>query len=60
MANVLTKTPFEELLMKRADELAAALTGLSAPVAPLIDERIRRQETMRAVFARGDWLSGVG
>jgi hypothetical protein len=57
LATVLTKTPFEELVIKRADELAAAITGLSAPVAPLIDERIRRQETMRAVFARGDWLT---
>jgi hypothetical protein len=54
---LLTKTPFEEAVFKRADDLAAAVTGLSGPVASLIEERIRRQETMRAVFARGDWLT---
>jgi hypothetical protein len=57
VAAVLMKTPFEEVVIGRADELAAAITALSAPVAPLIEERIRRQETMRAVFARGDWLT---
>lgn len=54
---LLTKTPFEEAVFKRADDLAAAITGLSAPAAPLIEERIRRQETMRAVLARGVWLT---
>lgn len=54
---LLTKTRFEESVFKRADDLAAAITGLSAPVAPLIEERIRRQETMCAVLARGDWLT---
>ncbi|KUZ78718.1 hypothetical protein [Burkholderia ubonensis] len=57
VAAVLTTTPFEEVVIQRADDLAAAITGLSAPAAPLIEERIRRQETMRAVFARGDWLT---
>lgn len=57
VAALLTKTPFEEAVFKRADDLAAAITGLSAPVVPLIDERIRRHETMRAVFARGNWLT---
>ncbi|KVW47243.1 hypothetical protein [Burkholderia ubonensis] len=57
VAAVLTKTPFEEVVIRRADDLASAITGLSAPTASLIEERIRRQETMRAVFARGDWLT---
>lgn len=57
VAAILTRTPFEEVVFKRADDLAAAITGLSAPVAPLIEERIRRQETMRAVLARGDWFT---
>ncbi|MBN3816744.1 hypothetical protein G3N57_09045 [Paraburkholderia sp. Se-20369] len=57
VAVILTKTPFEEVVFKRADELATAITGLSAPVAPLIEERIRRQDVMRGVFARGDWLT---
>ncbi|MDV2161223.1 hypothetical protein [Burkholderia pseudomallei] len=57
VVTLLTKTPFEEAVFKRADDLAAAITGLSAPVAPLIEERIRRQETMRAVLGRGDWLT---
>lgn len=54
---LLTKRPFEEAVFKRADDLAAAITGLTGPVAPLIEERIRRRETMRAVLARGDWLT---
>ncbi|SIT50344.1 conserved hypothetical protein [Paraburkholderia piptadeniae] len=54
---LLTKTRFEEAVFKRADDLAAAITGLGAPVAPLIEERIRRQETMRAVLTRGEWLT---
>ncbi len=57
VAAVLTKTPFEEVVFRRADDLAAAITGLSTPTAALIGERMRRQETMRAVFERGDWLT---
>jgi len=57
VAAVLTKTSFEEVVIKRADELAIAITELAAPAAPLIEERIRRQETMRSVFARDDWLT---
>jgi len=59
VAALLTKTTFEEAVFRRADDIAAAITGLSGPVAPLIEERIRRQETMRAVFARGDWLTAA-
>ncbi|WP_175984080.1 hypothetical protein [Burkholderia vietnamiensis] len=57
VAALLTKTPFEEAVFKRADDLAAAITCLSAPVTPLIEERIRRQETMRTVLGRGDWFT---
>ena len=57
VAAVLTQTSFEETVIKRADDLATAITGLSAPAITLIEERIRRQEAMRAVFARGDWLT---
>ncbi|CAB3803503.1 hypothetical protein [Paraburkholderia caffeinilytica] len=57
VAAVLTQTPFEEAIIKRADDLATAITGLSAPVTALIEERIWRQEAMRAVFARGNWLT---
>ncbi|SIT49247.1 conserved hypothetical protein [Paraburkholderia piptadeniae] len=57
VAVVLTKTPFGEVVIERADELADAITKLSAPVAPLIEERIRRQETIRSVLARGEWLT---
>ncbi|KVV46727.1 hypothetical protein WK92_24545 [Burkholderia ubonensis] len=57
VAAVLTKTPFKEVVIKHADDLAAAITGLSAPAAPAIEERIRRQETMRTIFAQGDWLT---
>lgn len=57
VAAVLTQTPFEEVIIKRADDLATAITGLSAPAITLIEERIRRQEAIRAVLARGDWLT---
>jgi hypothetical protein len=57
VAVVLTKTPFEEVVFERADDLAGAITGLSAPSAPFIRERMRCQQTMRAVFERGDWLT---
>lgn len=54
---VLATPQWETGLFLRADELARVFSGLSAPTAPLIEERIRRQETMREVFARGDWLT---
>ncbi|MDO5947133.1 hypothetical protein [Burkholderia cepacia] len=55
---VLLATPqWETGLFQRADEIARVFSGLSAPAAPLIEERIRRQKTMREVFARGDWLT---
>jgi hypothetical protein len=57
VAAVLTKTPFEEVVLKRADDLAAAITDLSVPVASLIEERIQRQKTILEVFARGDWVT---
>lgn len=48
---------FEAQILQRADDIARAFTGLVAPDAPLIEERMRRQKTMREVFARGDWLT---
>jgi hypothetical protein len=57
VAAVLTKTSFEEVVIRRADDLAAAIIGVPVPAAPLIGERMRRREAMRAVFERGDWLT---
>lgn len=57
VAVVLTKTPFEEAIIKRADDLVAAITSLPLPVASLIEERIRRQKTMLEVFVRNNWLT---
>jgi hypothetical protein len=54
---VLALPEFEARILQHADEIALAFTGLVAPAAPLIEERIRRQKTMREVFARGDWLT---
>ncbi|NIF56252.1 hypothetical protein [Burkholderia sp. Ax-1724] len=57
VATVLTQTPFEEAILKRADDLATAITGVSAPATTLIEERIRRREAIREILARGDWLT---
>jgi hypothetical protein len=54
---VLAMPQWEAGIFGRADEIALAFTRLAAPSAPLIEERIRRQQTMREVFARGDWLT---
>ncbi|KVU36789.1 hypothetical protein WK66_29270 [Burkholderia ubonensis] len=48
---------FETRILQCADAIALAFTGLVAPAAPLIEERIRRQKAMHEVFARGDWLT---
>jgi len=48
---------FETRILQCADEIALAFTGLVAPAAPLIEERIRRQQAMRKVFGQGDWLT---
>jgi hypothetical protein len=58
LLTVLLATPqWETQVFLRADDLARAITGLAAPTPALIEERIRRQKTMREVFARGDWLT---
>ncbi|MCX4163590.1 MULTISPECIES: hypothetical protein [Paraburkholderia] len=54
---VLAQPNWESRILGRADAIARAFSGLEAPSAPLIEERIRRQKTMREVFARGDWLT---
>lgn len=54
---LLTQSTFEEAMVKRADDIASAFTGLSAPAAPLIQERIRRQKTLRDILAHGEWLT---
>lgn len=54
---VLATPEWEVGMLRRADEIARAFTGLVAPAAPLIEERIRRQKTMREVFAHGDWFT---
>lgn len=57
VAIVLTQAPFGEAIIKRADDLATAIASLPAPAVTLIGERLRRQEVIRAVLARGDWLT---
>lgn len=57
LAVALALPEFRKRILQRADDIALAFTGLVAPAAPLIEERIRRQMTMREVFARGDWLT---
>ncbi|WP_261535130.1 aminotransferase class IV [Burkholderia multivorans] len=54
---VLTQAPFYEAMIKRADDLATAIAGLSEPAVTLIAERIQRQKSIRAILARGDWLT---
>ncbi|AJX96921.1 hypothetical protein [Burkholderia pseudomallei] len=57
VAIVLTQAPFDEAMIKRADDLATAIAGLPEPAVTLIGERIQRQKSIRAIFARGDWLT---
>ncbi|MET3551278.1 MULTISPECIES: hypothetical protein [Burkholderia] len=57
VALVLTRPSFNQSILDRADDLAAAFIRLVAPDTSLIEERIRRRETMRLVFERGDWLA---
>lgn len=41
----------------RADQLAEIATGLLEPSSELLEDRVRRMNTLRQVFAEGDWLS---
>lgn len=54
---VLATPHWETRLFDRADEIARVFSGVTAPVAPLIEERIQRQRAMRDVLACGDWLT---
>ncbi|WP_258167775.1 aminotransferase class IV [Burkholderia multivorans] len=54
---VLAQAPFDEAMIKLADDLATAIAGLSEPAVTLIAERIQRQKSIRAILARGDWLT---
>ncbi|WP_272544892.1 hypothetical protein PPH94_019420 [Burkholderia cepacia] len=56
-AIVLTQAPFDEATIKRADDLATAIAGLPEPTVTLIGERIQRQKSIRAILARGNWLT---
>lgn len=44
-------------VMARADQLAELAVGLVEPSSELLVDRIHRMETLREVFAEGDWLS---
>ena len=57
VAIVLAQAPFDEAMIKRADDLATAITGLPEPIVALVGERIQRQKSIRAIFGRGDWLT---
>ncbi|WP_175980747.1 hypothetical protein [Burkholderia sp. BCC1630] len=54
---LLEDSSFERNLFLRADEIASIVTRLSAPPPALIQERIRRQKTMREILAHGEWLT---
>lgn len=47
----------QEQLISRADHLAEMATGLLEPGSELLEDRVRRMQTLRQVFAEGDWLS---
>ena len=44
-------------LLGRADRLADLATGLLEPNVELLDDRVRRMQTIKQVFAEGDWLT---
>lgn len=44
-------------VIERADRLAEIATGLLEPNAELLEDRLRRMQTMRQIFAEGDWLT---
>lgn len=44
-------------LVLRADQLAEIATGLLEPSSELLEDRVKRMQTLRQVFAEGDWLS---
>jgi hypothetical protein len=44
-------------IFEQADQLAGLVTGLIEPDLGLIEERFRRLETIRKMFAEGEWLT---
>lgn len=44
-------------LVDAADRMAEVVVGLAEPDRELLADRIRRMETVRRVFAEGDWLT---
>lgn len=46
-----------ETPLAQADRIAGLISGLTAPDVELLEERIQRQKTMRAVFDEGEWLT---
>lgn len=44
-------------VIERADQLAELATGLLEPSSDLLEDRVRRMQTLRQVFAEGDWLT---
>jgi hypothetical protein len=45
-------------VIARADQIAELATGLLEPSSELLADRVRRIDTLRQVFAAGDWLTG--
>lgn len=44
-------------VLERADHLAELAAGLLEPSSELLEDRVRRMQTLRQVFAEGDWLT---
>jgi hypothetical protein len=44
-------------IFEQADQLAGLMTGLIEPDLGLIEERLRRLETIRKMFREGEWLT---
>jgi hypothetical protein len=44
-------------VIERADRLAALATAMLEPSLELVEDRVHRMETVRQVFAEGDWIT---
>ena len=44
-------------MLERADRLAELATGMLEPNVELVEDRVRRMQTIRQVFADGEWLT---
>jgi hypothetical protein len=44
-------------MLERADRLAELATGMLEPNIELVEDRVRRMQTIRQVFAEGEWLT---